>query len=197
MIKGVFIDFPLAFLENGNGGLSNGDQALTIEAAARLLVALGHPVVAITYSANEDQTKALVAAYAQNQYAAGINGLHQAEVMAAQEADLGTKTASDLQMKLRIAPITTILTSSTDQSTVIQADLKRCKSQLDQGWAILGWQNQSSVKDTVHPYAIGGGVALGLPAAIVTEIQSGLINLRTDYPMTPGSMPSPWPPSLH
>ena len=42
---------------------------------------------------------------------------------------------------------------------IVKTDLDRIKTYLDDGWDILGWQNQHTGKDSSHPYAIGGGIA--------------------------------------
>ncbi len=143
------------------------------------LVAAGYKGAAITYSANEGQTKALEAAYAAGQYSGHIQGLNQAEVMEKLEAHLGTNWTA-LQLKMRIAPITTIPDPGTDPAAIVKSDLARIRQYLVDGWAILGWQNQDS-RGTSHPYAIGGGV-VHLTNAIKTEIQDGLKALAADFP---------------
>jgi len=108
MATGAFIDFPLNYQEPNNGGLTDDQQAIAILVEGKQLLAAGFPVVAITYSANEEQTRALVKAYAAGNYMAGIDGLNQAQVMKAMETHLGSQDWKELQTKVRIAPITTI-----------------------------------------------------------------------------------------
>jgi hypothetical protein len=149
MATGRFIDFTMVYADGRPDGLDNDQQAQKIVDTARGLIGEGAPGVAITYSANQGQTKALVRAYAAGDYAAGISGANQAEVMERMETLLGDEANADL--RLRIAPITTI--------DVVTEDLARIRDQLDAGWTILGWRNQKTVNNPDHPYAIGGGSA--------------------------------------
>ena len=143
MATGAFINFELVFqVKPKDGGLNNDQQAIEILKKARHLLAVEFPVVAIIYSANEEQTRALVKAYAAGNYMAGIDGANQAKVMQALEAHLGGQDWKDLQMKVRIAPITTIPNPGTDPVQIVNADIARIRGQLDEGWAILGRQNQ-------------------------------------------------------
>lgn len=177
MATGAFIDFPLNYQE-----LTDDQQAIAILVKGKQLLAAGFPVVAITYSANEGQTRALAKAYAAGNYMAGIDGLNQAQVMKAMEAHLGDQDWKEVQMKVRIAPITTIPDKGTDPPQIVKADIARIHDQLDQGWAILGWQNQTTVHQDKHPYAIGGGVAGTLLADVQRAIQDGLKSLAAAYP---------------
>lgn len=180
-MKGAFVDFYAEYRRHGStDGLTADEQALKMLETCAKLIAAGYKGAAITYSANEGQTKALEAAYAAGRYSAGIQGLNQAEVMTKLEDDLGTDRWSALQLKMRIAPITTIPDSATDPAAVVKSDLARIRQYLTDGWAILGWQNQDS-RGTDHPYAIGGGV-VQLTNAIKAEIQDGLKALAAGFP---------------
>jgi hypothetical protein len=179
---GAFINFPLIYqVVPNDGGLSNDQQAIEILTKSKQLFAAGFPVVAITYSANEGQTRELVEAYAAGNYKADISGANQAEVMNSMETKLGEPAWQDLQMKMRIAPITTIPNPGTDALKIAKADIARIHDQLKRGWAILGWQNQTTVGRPEHPYAIGGGVA-SLSADVDKAIQGGLKSLAAAYP---------------
>jgi hypothetical protein len=179
-VKGVFIDFYLEYRRDGSqGGLTSDDQALAMLEECKRLVAAGYKGAAITYSANEGQTKDLEAAYAAGRYKASIHGANQAQVMEKLEDHLG-KDWKDLQLKMRIAPITTIPDAGTDPSAIVKSDLERIHQYLTDGWAILGWENQDS-RGTSHPYAIGGGVQ-HLAAQINAEIQGGLKALAAEFP---------------
>lgn len=182
-MSGAFINFNLTYRSGTHPeGLDNNGQADAILAKAKSLLEAGFPGVGITYSANEDQTIALEAAYAAGTYSANIRGANQAQVMNLMETKLGSDQWSELQLKLRIAPITTIPTrAATNPKTIIQEDLSRIEAYLKDGWAILGWQNQSTVSDTAHPYAVGGGV-MKLSADIDDLIQTTLKTFVTDYP---------------
>jgi hypothetical protein len=81
MATGRFIDFTMVYADGRPDGLDNDQQAQKIVDTARGLIGEGAPGVAITYSANQGQTKALVRAYAAGDYAAGISGANQAQVM--------------------------------------------------------------------------------------------------------------------
>ena len=48
------------------------------------------------------------------------------------------------------------------------------------GWDVLGWQNQQTVNNPQHPYAIGGGVAR-LPPAVDDKIQKTLMEFAKNY----------------
>ena len=179
-MQGAFIDFYLEYYDAGTGtGLNADQQAVEMLKACASLVAKGFKGAAITYSANEGQTKALEAAYAAGQYSGHVTGGHQAEPMTQLEDRLGLDW-TQLQLKMRIAPITTIPDAGTDWATIVASDLTRIRQYLVDGWAVLGWQNQKS-RGTSHPYAIGGGYQK-LPAAIATQIQDGLKAMATDFP---------------
>ncbi len=181
-MAGAFENFELTYKDRSHPhGLSNDAQAVAILDRARALVGTGYPGVAITYSANEGQTIALEKAYAAGKYEAGISGANQAQVMHAMESHLGADY-TDLQMKAQIAPITTIPFAGTDPVTIVTQDIARIGKQLEAGWVILGWQNQKTVGNPGHPYAIGGGVAGHLPPAVDAVIQNGLIGFAKKYP---------------
>jgi hypothetical protein len=182
-MQGAFIDFFLEYRPRGSTqGLTADQEAVEMLKACEKLVAAGYLGAAITYSANEDQTKALEAAYAAGVYTAHISGLNQAVVMERLEDHLGNNYTA-LQLKMRIAPITTIPNVGTDPAAIVKSDLARIRQYLTDGWAILGWQNQDS-RGTKDPYAIGGGVA-HLSNAIKAEIQGGLKALAADFPPPP------------
>ena len=66
-----------------------------------------------------------------------------------------------------------------DHITVVKDDLAQIKQMLENGWDILGWQNQTTIKGK-HKYAVGGGVAI-LSDDISNEIQSTLLSLASQY----------------
>lgn len=184
-MAGAFLNFPLFYKSKSTpDGLSNDGQAVAILKKASELIDEGFPGVAITYSANQLQTIALEKAYAAGQYKADIHGANQAEVMEQFEAHLGNDF-TELQMKARIAPITTIPGPKTDPIAIVKDDLARIKKLLGEGWAILGWQNQKTVKNPDKPYAIGGGV-MTLSKDVDDAIQGGLKSLAAEFP-PPGS----------
>lgn len=194
---GSFLDFPLYFQDESHPDYPTNDkQAEIIENAARLLIRNGYPVVGIIYSSNYQQTLDIQNAYRTGFYKIGISGANQAQVMSSMEADMESEIAADLRLKLRIAPITTICPTPNELLDIVNVDLDRIKSSLDEGWAILGWQNQYTQANASHPYAIGGGVARNLPDAVNKRIQERLISFREQYPPVIDKLPSPWPPSI-
>lgn len=60
-------------------------------------------------------------------------GASQAEVMNSMETKLGEPAWQGLQMKLRIAPITTILDRPSDALHIVKTDIARIRSQLEHG----------------------------------------------------------------
>lgn len=180
-MTGAFIDFLLTYKSgHAAGGLSNHEQAVAILTKGRALIEAGHPGAAIIYSANEGQTDDLAKAYSEGKYKAGIAGANQAQVMANLETLLGEDDWADLQLKMRIAPITTIPTHS-DPLEIVESDLARIRAFLEDGWAVLGWKNQDC-HEPDHPYAIGGGVASNMREDVKQAIQGGLRQLASDFP---------------
>lgn len=190
-MTGVFYDFFLQYHGRHDApgvGMDNAQQANAILSRANELIDAGMPGVSITYSANEGQTDALEKAYAAGIYTANISGANQAQVMRHMETALGTPTWSQLQMKLRIAPITTIPYTS-DPLEIVQKDIASIGTSLANGWAVLGWMNQDS-KGTDHPYAIGGGVNKNIPDNVMSAIQDGLKGFAEQYPEPDGDCSS-------
>lgn len=177
--SGKFIDFYLPY-QDKNQMIAPPEQASRILKKAQALIEAGCIGVGVLYSANFNQTVAIQKAYEAGHYKTGIIGANQAEVMMAMEDWLESSTFQHLQGRMRIAPITTIAIGSIKLEAAIAEDLDRIQAMLDQGWAILGWQNQNTVS-TDHPYAIGGGIAT-LPAAISAKIQSRLKEFAQAYP---------------
>ena len=184
---GVFIDFLLAYEENGRF-ISSQMQAQTIIDKAKALLANGAAGVAITYSANFGQTQKIAETYQIGAWNTETGGSNQADVMMAMENLLGS-TATELQGKLRIAPITTMTYTDYGGKThakVITDDLAAIKALLEQGWVILGWINQVSAPD----YAVGGGIANSLdaqgmprfPKSLSDFVQMTLKGFSSNYP---------------
>jgi len=82
-----------------------------------------------------------------------------------------------------------------DPLGAITADLDRIETQLKNGWALLGWQNQLSVLSKEHPYAIGGGIQK-LDPVIDSTIQSRLKGFKAEYGALRQILPQPWPPTV-
>ncbi len=179
--KGKFIDFYLPYSQDGNY-ISAKSQAQKILQEADTLLKKGSFGVAIIYSANYDQTKTIRKTYTEGKYKTGTSGANQANVMTEMENLLDTPNYQHLQGKIRIAPITTLTYSDydgKDHITVVKDDLAQIKQMLKNGWDILGWQNQTTIKSK-HKYAVGGGVA-SLSHDISHEIQSTLLSLASQY----------------
>jgi len=187
MSTGKFINFDLPYAKNGVT-VPAGKQAEQICTEAQSLLGQGAAGVAITYSANYDQTQTINKVYADGGWDTGTNGANQAAVMYAMEQLMGS-TYSNLQGKLHIAPITTmngyvnplIPWNDTVLMGLVKIDLAAIEKYITDGWDMLGWQNQKTVNNPTHPYAIGGGIAT-LPANVSAEIQSTLIGYSKKYP---------------
>ena len=179
--KGKFIDFYLPYSQDGNH-ISAKSQAQKILQEADTLLKTCSFGVAIIYSANYDQTKTIRKTYAEGGYKTGTSGANQANVMTEMENLLDTPNYQHLQSKIRIAPITTMTYADydgKDHITVVKDDLAQIKQMLENGWDILGWQNQTTIKSK-NKYAVGGGVAT-LSQDISDEIQSTLLSLASQY----------------
>lgn len=184
MPAGTFINFYLSY-----AGASAADQAEKILQEFRARLKAGAKGVAITYSANYGQTRKIAETYRQGEWFTGTNGANQAAVMHAMEMLLGREAYRDLRGIVRIAPITTmngygqlrIPWSDRIHLEIVKTDLARIKALLDDGWVVLGWQNQETRDDPVHPYAVGGGTVV-VPAKVSEVIQATLIQFARDYP---------------
>ncbi len=175
---GSLFNFYLPYKDESGNNLSASDQALAIIIEAQKLISIGSLGVAITYSANYNQTVTIHKTYKAGHWNTNTSGANQAAVMQAMESLMGDKY-SLLQRRLQIAPITTMTYSNYGGCThrqVVESDLGYIKFLLDKGWDILGWQNQSSVPG----YAVGGGIAK-LPQEIDTLIQTTLAKYAVDY----------------
>lgn len=187
MQAGKFISFELPYANHGVT-VSPDQQAQQILTEAQQLISQGAAGVAITYSANYDQTQTINKVYASGGWDTGTNGANQAAVMAAMEQLMGS-TYSGLQGKMHIAPITTMNGylfplspwNETVLMNLVKIDLAAIEKYITDGWYVLGWQNQNTVNNPMHPYAVGGGVAT-LPPAVSDEIQTTLIALAKKYP---------------
>ena len=157
MQPGRFIPVLIPYKENGQW-VSAREQAMRICSNAQGELEAGAPGVAITYSANYQQTNTITETYDSGGWRTRTDGANQAAVMSAME-DLLAGPYSHLQHKLRIAPITTITYSNgykgKTHETIVREDLQRMEQWLQQGWYVMGWMNQ----DTAPRYAVGGGVA--------------------------------------
>jgi hypothetical protein len=113
--------------------------------------------------------------------------MNQADVMSSMESLLGSEYQA-LQGKIHILPITTMKGGARVDPWnddvlmgIVTTDLDRIKIYLEGGWDVLGWQNQETVDNPQHPYAIGGGVAGALPPAINDKIRNTLIGYAHAY----------------
>jgi hypothetical protein len=179
--KGKFIDFYLPYSQDGNH-ISAKSQAQKILQEADTLLKTCSFGVAIIYSANYGQTKTIRKTYAEGGYKTGTSGANQANVMTEMENLLDTPNYQHLQSKIRIAPITTMTYADydgKDHITVVKDDLAQIKQMLENGWDILGWQNQTTIKSQ-NKYAVGGGIT-NLSHDISDEIQSTLLSLASQY----------------
>src|SRR5262249_50852004 len=180
-MAGHFVNYYLPYHENG-AAVPSDQQAVRILKTAQSLLAGGAIGVAITYSANYEQTQTIDQTYATGGWYTGTSGANQAAVMAAMESLERTAAWSLLQGKVRIASITTMTYSNYGGKThdqVIVDDLANIKALLNAGWTVLGWINNSSKPN----YAVGGGVAGGqFTAAESAAVQAALRGFAAVYP---------------
>jgi hypothetical protein len=186
MSTGQFLSFNVPFKENGVF-ISSHTQAQAILTKVQSLIHNGAIGAAITYSANYGQTRDIAKVYAAGGWDTQINGANQAAVMHAMEQMLGT-TYTALQGKIHIAPITTMdgypptnPWNDTVLMNIVTQDLATIETYLKNGWVVLGWQNQDTVNNPKHPYAVGGGVMTSLPTAVSDKIQQTLIGFANSY----------------
>lgn len=186
MSIGKFVNFVVPFLKDGVS-VSSQNQADEILQKCRELISSGSQGVAITYSANYGQTREIEKVYFTGGWETKTNGANQAAVMSSMESLLA-RDYQDLQGKMQILPITTMNAYNNPVApwnddvlmVIVTTDLDRIQRYLEGGWDVLGWQNQNTVNDPKHPYAIGGGVAK-LPQAVAEKIQTTLINYAAQY----------------
>lgn len=174
---GKFIPFFLPFSENGHY-LTSEEQAMRITNYAQELIAKGAIGVAITYSANYDQTQRIAQTYSEGNWNTHTSGANQAAVMTALE-ELQIISHKNLQHKIRIAPITTMTYSDyggKSHEEVVVDDLYKIEDLLRKGWMVLGWMNQN----TAPNYAVGGGIA-ELPEKLSALIQANLKEFEKRY----------------
>jgi hypothetical protein len=187
MSTGAFINFNLPY-SSGGIALSPDSQAEAILNEAAMRISQGAIGVAITYSANYGQTRTIRQAYFAGGWNTHTSGANQAAVMSCMESLLAGKYQT-LQGKMRIAPITTMNAYSNPVMPwnddvlmgIAITDLDRIDAYLNAGWTVLGWQNQGTINNPGHPYAIGGGIA-ALPMAVSDKIQHTLIAYSRAFP---------------
>lgn len=180
---GQFIDFYLPFIDAAGNRVADSEQAQQILTKATALIAAGAKGVAITYSANYDQTVEIGKTYGAGDWNTHTSGSNQASVMMNMEILMGS-TESALAHTMRIAPITTMTYNTIGNGygghthkEVVEQDLKNIKSLLDDGWAVLGWINQKSKPN----YGVGGGVTKSLPTELKDLIQTTLKQYSKSY----------------
>ena len=186
MITGIFLDFNIPYSKHGVLVLPQ-NQAENILKKAEELIIKGNKGVAIIYSANYGQTREIEKIYFMGGWNTQTNGSNQAAVMNRMESLLGNKY-STLRGKMRILPITTMNAYEHPVSPwnddvlmgIVTTDLERIKIYLEAGWNVLGWQNQNTVNNSQHPYAVGGGISK-LPPTVSDKIQNTLMGYARTY----------------
>jgi len=197
MSTGKFHDFYLAYVKYTDPKKVEKDARRQAEAilqtCSELINKDGSKSVGIIYSANYGQTRMIERVYFAGGYNTGTNGDAQATVMCEMEALLGS-TYNSLQGKMHILPITTLNANVQPWNEnihlgIVRTDLDRIDNYLQDGWDVLGWQNQdnNSGKDPKNPYAIGGKNAKppNFPKLVSDKIQSTLIDFAKKYPGKP------------
>ncbi len=195
---GLFHGFNLPFTDASGATIKSRTQAKSILEMAKALIEDGQvPGVAITYSANTLQTKTIRESYAAGVWRTETNGENQAAVIYEMEKLQQKPEHAALRGKVRIAPISTIDYNSpplrpAEFDGVLSNDLSRIKTDyLDNGWVVLGWQNQLTADDKQHPYAVGGGVARNASNAISNEqsnrVQAALVQYSQSFALHSGA----------
>jgi hypothetical protein len=189
MRAGTFNNFLIPFKKETRG-ISAEEQAKIILQKGQELIKSRSKGVGIIYSANYGQTRKIEETYQKGDWFTGTDGGNQAKVLCLMESLMNTDLYKGLQGILRILPITTMNALVDDHPVkpwtdrvhmeIVKTDLGRIKTYLEDGWDILGWQNQESVNNLRHPYAIGGGIAR-LPTEIANEIQKTLMQYALNY----------------
>ncbi len=187
--KGAFIPYKLSFANR-----TDEEQAKLILAQIRKLAAQGYKKAGIIYSANDEQARRIVETYKNNNgnwQNTETGGSNQGSVIHHIETLLASNEYADLRSIFMIFPIATMsyerqdLDQDSVGSSLVARDIKYIKEYLDNGAAILGWQNQST---ETGKYAIGGGVAKTISAKqklsdiCLNVIQVQLDNFSKTYP---------------
>ncbi|WP_067583116.1 PP2C family serine/threonine-protein phosphatase [Endozoicomonas ascidiicola] len=176
--KGCVIPFRLDY--KGRSATDAERQARCIlDEALRRLEDKNITGIGITYSANHEQTETILRTYKKGDWQTRTSGAHQADVMATMESlQASEANYQPLRGRLRIVPISTCQQAGgakevTDQQFTMCID--NVEDLLKDGWQILGWQNQDSVRSQRHPFAIGGGVSTVMPQSHKDTIQNLLM----------------------
>lgn len=189
MKTGIFVNFNIPYSKGGKT-VPSQSQAEEILKKAKELLDAGAKGVGIIYSANYGQTRKIEQVYFAGGWNTQTGGANQADVIREMESLLGTTPHQQLQGRMRIIPITTMNAYAGDGPIedwnddvlrgIVTTDLDRIKSYLEGDWYVLGWQNQKTVDDDKHPYAVGGGTTQ-LPPVVSDQVQNTLINYAKQY----------------
>lgn len=141
--------------------------------------------VGITYAANDEQSKALYEMYRLHGKLPDIYGNNQAAVMH-ELLKLLNDSYQDLVPVIKIMPITTCIqgggTLSPKPENVME-EIKRIEEFVKEGGVLLGWQNQNTVNNENHPFAIGGGVAQNFSDNLSEYVQTELKRIEQENAM--------------
>ncbi len=145
------------------------------------------PGVAVTYSANHEQTKHILNCYDKGEWKTNTSGANQAEVVQLMEQLMENEDQyKSLQQKFRILPVSTMTYDKNKRKVACtKEEFDTCMQNLSNlrhdGWGILGWKNQDSIKNKEQPFAIGGGVAGSItPKLHINAIQSHLTKFTVE-----------------
>ena len=152
--------FNVDFKKNG-ASVSATDQAIQILEEVNRQHKNGAKKVGITYSANQEQTAAILDTYNRGGWKTSLAGANQASVIMEIEKLLATTKYQHLQGVYQTVPITTMKYADggnalTADDDAVQRSLKAASFFMDDGGVLLGWQNQFTKPGHL---AIGGGVA--------------------------------------
>lgn len=186
--KSLFLPLKMTYHDKTNNpnGMSATEQARTILDNVRVLKEKGYREVGITYSANQEETAALLAYYAdtKNPKEAAFPrlGTNQGAVMKEVLRLLAEDKYHDLEPAFKIIPLTTMKYDAQGNVAVAEESSVTASIQNAQHFmqasnhALLGWQNQSTrtlpadfysqpnqtaeaAKLGTKYFAVGGGIA--------------------------------------
>ncbi len=175
--------FKVPFKNPNGKGISTEDQAQQIISDIEaMLTSNSDAKIAITYSANNDQSAGIIDAYTKpGGYTFDPGAGNQGAVFTIVAQQIQAKGWSD---KVHILPISTCLHSGgvgAVSPQIVQRDAENIAKHLGAGWVTLGLQNQHT---TGTAYSVGGGIANGVWTG---SLKQSMDNALTD--MTNGKIP--------
>lgn len=188
----------IPFQVNFGGKMNARAQAEQILNKVKELHQAGAAMVGITYSANQRQTEAIIAAYSGQQWKTRTAGINQAQVIQVIEALLEKPEYQTLQGVYRTIPITTMKYEDSSPIPIaadnksVEKSIKNAEDFMAGGGVLLGWRNQLTRKGRL---AIGGGVAQSIQPPAQREMIEQWVSDRL-LPSPPLPVAAQAPPAL-